>query len=77
MTKIQYIIDHPGYGDKFSVTTTHNGVEHKCGKKQVMLYVACYDCFVSARADVQMRAVPQDEVIAGTTAALNALSVGA
>jgi hypothetical protein len=75
--QIQYIIDHKGYGDTFTVTATSTGAVREVGKQTVNAYLGSFNCFLSARADVQMRSVPQHEVIAGTTAALNKLSVRA
>jgi hypothetical protein len=60
--KIQYIIDHPGYGNKFTVTATKNGFQVAVEKATVYTYTGLYNCFFSARANVQMRAVNQVEV---------------
>jgi hypothetical protein len=73
--KIQYIIDHPGYGNKFTVTATKNGFQVEVEKATVSTYVGLYNCFFSARANAQMRAVPQREIISGTKDALASLSI--
>ena len=75
--QIQYIIDHKGYGDTFTVTATSTGAVREVGKQTVNAYVASFNCFLSARADVNMRALECSEVIPGTNAALNELSVRA
>ena len=60
--QIQYIIDHKGYGDKFTVTATSTGAVCEVGKQTVYAYVGSFNCFLSSRADVLMRCVPQMEV---------------
>lgn len=76
-TQIQYIIDHKGYGDTFTVTATSTGAVREVGKQTVNAYVGSFNCFLSARADFQMRVVPQREIIPGTKAALSGLTVRA
>jgi hypothetical protein len=76
-TQIQYIVDHKGYGDTFTVTATSTGAVCEVSKQTVNAYLGSFNCFLSARADVLMRAVPQREIIPGTLDALNELSVRA
>ena len=75
--QIQYIIDHKGYGDTFTVTATSTGAVREVGKQTVNAYLGSFNCFLSARADVNMRAVECSEVIPGTKAALSGLTVRA
>lgn len=59
---IQYIIDHPGYGDQFIVTSTTNGFQNYVEKDTIYAYVGSFNCFFTSRADVVFNAVTQVEV---------------
>jgi len=70
--KIKYIIDHRGYGDIFDLTITRTGEHTEITREQAKEYVTTGDIYdiVSSgetyftfRADAQVRAVSQMEVI--------------
>ena len=60
--KIQYIIDHPGYGNKFTVTSTKKGYQVAVQKDTIYAYVGSFNCFFTSRADVVFNTVTQVEV---------------
>ena len=60
--KIQYIIDHPGYGDEFIVTSITNGFQRSVDRNTVSVYSRNYNCLFSVRANVVFNSVTQAEV---------------
>jgi len=73
--KIKYIIDTPREG-KFTFTSIETGYTSRLvAEKNVrdFLKVNADVTFLSAKADVALRSVPQREVFPGTRAALAAL----
>lgn len=86
MAKIKYIIDHKGYGDIFDLTNTRTGEHTEITREQAQEYLPTvlgdntgrYDfVYFTFRAEAQVKAVSQFEIIPGTTDALNKLSVRA
>lgn len=73
MAKIKYIIDYKGYGNIFDLTNTRSGEHTEISREEAKDYVhdnkyraennIVEDTFFSVRADVQLRCVPQVEVI--------------
>ena len=70
--KIKYIIDHRGYGDIFDLTITRTGEHTEITREQAKEYVTTGDIYdivspgetyFTFRADAQVRAVSQMEVI--------------
>ena len=62
MAKIKYIIDYRGWGPYYTLTTTHNGECIDINKKQAKEYLDCSNVFVSGKAEVSLKSVPQEEV---------------
>jgi len=63
MAKIKYIIDHKGYGDIFDLTNTRTGEHTEITRDQAKEYVTTGDTYFTFRAEVQVMAVSQMEVI--------------
>ena len=65
--KIKYIIDHRGYGDIFDLTNTRTGEHTEITREQAKEYVSMSarlgGTYFTFRADVQVKAVSQVEVI--------------
>ena len=73
--KIKYIIDSP-YMGKFTLTDARDGDRNEISEKTARSLLdgpSSDETFVSAKADVALRSVPQREVFPGTRAALSAL----
>ena len=62
MAKIKYIIDYRGWGPYYTLTTTHNGECIDINKKQAKEYLDCSNVFISGKAEVSLKSVPQEEV---------------
>lgn len=60
--KIKYIIDYKGYGPYYTLTTTHNGECIDINKRQAKEYLDCSNVFISGKAEVCLKSVPQEEV---------------
>lgn len=58
--KIIWIVDNP-YGDKFIATKTASGTQTVVTKEQALAMTKAPGVFVSAKADVNLRAVPCQE----------------
>jgi hypothetical protein len=63
MAKIKYIIDHKGYGNIFDLTNTRTGEHTEITRDQAKEYVTTGDTYFTFRAEVQVMAVSQMEVI--------------
>jgi hypothetical protein len=73
MAKIKYIIDYKGYGNFFELTQTRTGEHTQITREEAKDYVydnkyraennIVEDTFFSVRADVNLRSVPQMEVV--------------
>ena len=81
MAKIKYIIDYKGYGNFFELTQTRTGEHTQITRDQAEDYVSTSpdfgnisDTYISVKADVALRSVPQQEIFPGTMAALATLS---
>ena len=64
--KIKYIIDHKGYGDIFDLTNTRTGEHTEITRDQAKEYIPAGNVghtYFTFRADVQVKAVSQVEVI--------------
>ena len=59
---IKYIIDYKGYGPYYTLTTTHNGECIDLNKEQAKEYLDCSNVFISGKAEVCLKSVPQEEV---------------
>ena len=78
MAKIKYIIDHKGYGNIFDLTNTRTGEHTEITRDQAKEYIPAANVghtYFTFRADAQVRAVPQVEIISGTKDALASLSI--
>ena len=81
MAKIKYIIDYKGYGNFFELTQTRTGEHTQITRDQAEDYVSTSpdfgnisDTYISVKADVALRSVPQQEIFPGTMAGLATLS---
>lgn len=73
MAKIKYIIDYKGYGNFFELTQTRTGEHTQITREEAKDYVydnkyraennIVEDTFFSVRAEVNLRCVPQMEVV--------------
>ena len=73
MAKIKYIIDYKGYGNFFELTQTRTGEHTQITREEAKDYLydnkyraennIVEDTFFSVRADVNLRSVPQMEVV--------------
>ena len=73
---IKYIIDNP-YGNKFTSTDVETGVTKVISERTAKAYAKINSprgLFLSARASVNLRSVPQQEIFPGTMSALVTLS---
>ena len=63
MAKIRYIIDYKGYGDIFDLTLTRTGEHNEITREQAKQHVNESFTYFTFRADVQVRAVDQVEIV--------------
>jgi hypothetical protein len=80
--KIRNIIDYKGYGNFFELTQTRTGEHTQITRDQAEDYVSTSpdfgnisDTYISAKADVALRSVPQQEIFPGTISELNKITV--
>ena len=74
---IKYIIDYKGYGPYYTLTTTHNSECIDLNKEQAKEYLGSSNVFISGKAEVCLKSVPQEEVTDSFTRRLEGvLSVG-
>ncbi len=59
---IKYIIDYRGWGPYYTLTTTHNSECIDINKEQAKEYLDCSNVFISGKAEVSLKSVPQEEV---------------
>ncbi len=62
--KIIWIVDNP-YGEKFTATRADANVTSDITREQAKAMLGVPGVWMSARADVQCRCVPQEEVLPG------------
>ena len=60
--QIKYIIDYKGYGSFYTLTTTHNSECIDITKEQAKEYLDCSNVFISGKAEVSLKSLPQREV---------------
>lgn len=63
MSKIIWIVDNP-HGEKFTATRADANVTSNITRSEAKAMHGVPHVWMSARADVQLRAVPQEEVFA-------------
>ena len=59
---IKYIIDYRGWGPYYTLTTTHNSECIDINTEQAKEYLDCSNVFISGKAEVSLKSVPQEEV---------------
>lgn len=61
--RIKYIIDYKGYGNIYQLTNTRNGECLDITKEEAQDYFDESTTYFSAKADVSVRSVDQEEVL--------------
>ena len=60
--RIKYIIDYKGYGNIYQLTNTRNGECLDITKEEAKDYFDESTTYFSAKADVSLNSLPQEEV---------------
>ena len=63
--RIKYIIDYKGYGNIYQLTNTRNGECLDITKEEAKDYFDESTTYFSAKAEVSVRSVDQEEVLPG------------